>query len=303
MLSADLHTLKAKLRTVENVVKEVGICDREYRKLMGIAGGALRASRRTRSLIEIAHERHNPFPLPEHMRLAREAMIPLKCRPGSEDLRKRIVEIEGMLADYEPKTIWASASKSYMLGFTAMSRALHHNDQHNWFGGRKEWRRAIVEAEQFFEQGRITIANAPNEHLQEEQHILRKLDHVLFNNWLVAVAAQPKIGMGRSREETDGILREASVLTKLSEFLNENPFLWQAAWNGLEIASTLKSDDDEMLPFYNKLKELDSGFQSFDYSPGEVPSISGELGMAYFCERFRDRLHVDNPEPTTKKKG
>jgi hypothetical protein len=210
-----------------------------------------------------------------------------------------------MLADYEPKTIWASASKSYMLGFTAMSRALHHNDQHNWFGGRKEWPRAMIQAEQFFDRGQITIAKAPNDCPHDEKHLLAKLDHVLFNNWLVAVAAQPKLGMGRSREETDGILREARVLSRLIEFLQENPFLWQAAWNGLEIASTLRGSDNEMLSFYNKLKELDSGFQSFDYSPGEVPSISDEPGMAYFCARFRDRLHVDNPEPIkpSNKKG
>jgi hypothetical protein len=137
--------------------------------------------------------------------------------------------------------------------------------------------------------------------------VLKRLERVLFNNWLVAIAAQPKFEIGRSRAETDKILREAGVLKRLKEFLEENPFLWQAAWNGLEIASTLKSADDEMLFFYNKLKALDSGFQSFDYSPGEVPSISDEPGMAYFNNRFRLKLHVDNPEPTkphpTKKKG
>jgi hypothetical protein len=39
------------------------------------------------------------------------------------------------------------------------------------------------------------------------------------------------------------------------------------------------------------LKKLDPGFQSFDYSPGEVLAISAEPGMKWFSERYRDRLH------------
>jgi hypothetical protein len=66
--------------------------------------------------------------------------------------------------------------------------------------------------------------------------------------------------------------------------------LWQAAVNGLELASRLKASDNDMLFFYTELLRLDPGFERFAYSPGEVVAIKDEPGLAYFRERFS---HLD----------
>jgi hypothetical protein len=300
MISAELKRQYHLLGSWAKVADEVGLCDRKIRAIVNNPGAAARVSQRTRYEIERARERSQPFPLVEHMRLAREAMLPLKQRPGSEDLRKRIVEIEGMLQDYRPPSLWAAASRCYLLAFTAMSRGLHHNNQHNWFGGPLAWRQAMSDAEKWCAEGRRIIARKELDMNEDELPMISRLEYGLFNNWLIAIAGQAKFKLGRSREETERILRDADAIKALKSFLKENPFLWQSAWNGLEIASTLKGDDEEMLFFYNELKRLDSGFQSFDYSPGEVPAISQEPGMAFFCERFRNRLHIDNPKPRRK---
>ena len=52
----------------------------------------------------------------------------------------------------------------------------------------------------------------------------------------------------------------------------------------------LRSEDDALY-FYGKLMDLDPGFQSFDYSRGEVPALSEVPAMKWFCDRFRDTLH------------
>jgi hypothetical protein len=303
MIVAELQRFYRELGTWEKVEQETGLTARRARTFINIPGKGATASPRTRRDITRARERREPFPLVEHMRLAREAMVPLKQWPGDEGLRKRIIEIEGMLHDHHPKSIWGKASRCYLLGFTATSRALHHNNQHNWFGGPSQWCQAINEAERSYEEGRAIIGQGS--HDLSEIDVLKRLDYALFNNWLVAIAGGAKMRGGRSRDETNRLLLEANALSALRQFLEQNPFLWQAAVNGLELASTLalsaKSQDEmqhyerEMLYFYEELKRLDRGFQSFDYSPGEVPAISKEPGMAYFSAQFRNRLHVDNP--------
>jgi len=97
--------------------------------------------------------------------------------------------------------------------------------------------------------------------------------------------------IGRTIREALELLRDRSALAAVRQFLADNPYLWQAAYNGLELASAFESDVDALW-FYGELKRLDPGFQSFDYSPGEVPSLSNEPGMAWFCRRYRKQLHV-----------
>jgi hypothetical protein len=124
----------------------------------------------------------------------------------------------------------------------------------------------------------------------DDRKMIQALRPFLLINWLDLIIGQAKKGYKRTSEEGVELLRTRDALQTLRGFLEHNPFLWQAAFNGVETASTLKSDDDALW-FYERLESLDPGFRSFDYSPGEVPSISAEPGMAYFSQRYRQRLH------------
>jgi hypothetical protein len=96
-------------------------------------------------------------------------------------------------------------------------------------------------------------------------------------------------------EEKETLFENKKALPFLKELMIKFPYLWQAPFNGLEQASSLRKDEFALW-FYNKLKWLDPGFQDFDYSPGEVLAISAEPGMAYFNAKYRDKLHIPNPK-------
>jgi hypothetical protein len=296
MITSELKRLHFQLGTWPAVADDVGASDRRLRDIVRIPGEGARVDKRLREDTRLAYLRKNPFPLPEYMLYARDELVVLKAWPGSAELRRRIIEVEGMLARHSPDSVWDDASRDYLLGFTATSRATHHHNQDNWFGGRKGWKSAIEEAEAFHWKGHQKIVHALSAPLpRTDQEILRRLDQALYNNWLCAVGEQMKFG--RSRVEVRNILEKAQALESLKQFLEDNSYLWQAAANGLEIASSIESSDEWMLYFYNKLKEIDPGFQSFDYSPGEIPALSAEPELANFCARFRNELHIDNPPP------
>jgi hypothetical protein len=73
----------------------------------------------------------------------------------------------------------------------------------------------------------------------------------------------------------------------------------QAAWNGLDLAEEIKTkeSDEIAIVFYERLKAINPGFQSFDYKPGEVGSLTEE--MPHFSMRFRKAHHKDLPEKKT----
>jgi hypothetical protein len=128
----------------------------------------------------------------------------------------------------------------------------------------------------------------------------------VFINWTQIIQEQVKAGWENrfnkvmSPVELAALLREKEALLTLKNLLKDFPYLWQAAFNGLEQAS-MSRDDEYALWFFAELKRLDPGFQDFDYTLGEVSSISAEPGMAYFHAKYREDLHTPNKIQPKKK--
>ena len=290
----ELHRLLGSRRAVEI---DTGVTEKVQQNVVNEPGYQVSAA--TRKLLNEAHERRRPFPLPEMFRLARKKLTELKARPGSRELLEEIVKMEGFLHLSRSRTPLEAIALGYLRVLYLMSKALHHNKAAEWFGGRSAWKAFLAEAEIECERA-LGLAD---EHLArvdvkpDDRDMIERLRPFLLINWLQLVAEQAKARYKRTPEEAERLLRDRNALKALREFLEQNPYLWQVAYNGLETASILKSDSDALW-FYERLKDLDPGFQSFDYSPGEVVSLSDEQGMAYFCQRYRERLH----KPITSRK-
>jgi hypothetical protein len=294
-LVRDMHDETGSWTRVD---EEIRWSDRKRRDFLNTPGGAKALSRGTRQAIARAARRLLPFPLPEHLTALRAKLADLKARPSSSELEEFLSITHGLLVDARPTTLFTQAAYGYVLGLVLMSMALHHKNQNGWFGGRAKWREYLQGAEQVFDRCGRAIDEGLNDAPKEEQKVLARLRPFLLINWIATVVEQAKAGYHRSIDEALTLLRDKDALAELRRFLNTYPHLWQAAWNGLDLASMF--EDDEMACwFYNRLKVIDRGFQSFDYAPGEVQSISVE--MPYFSARFREQLH--KPIPPKKRRS
>lgn len=296
MITVELRAIaKAKGRSA--TARGFGIGDRTLQLILNEAGRAAKASESFRLEVREEYNRLRPFPLPSDLRIAREELTARKARPGSAELQRFLIMLEGMLNRAQATTFSAGPIK-YMLGMCNWSKALHHGGAATWFGGDDNRRASASQAEGNFEeaQGAVKEALAGNlrpgerELLPGEREMLEQLEPAIFINWMCIVSEQAKLGWHRTLPDALQIMREKNALARLKEFVSANCELWQAIYDGLELSS-LSQSEDYALWFYDKLKEADKGFQSFDYSPGEVPSLAKEPGMKWFHDRFRPTLH------------
>jgi hypothetical protein len=284
------------------VEEYVGITKRVRQLIVNEPGYAARIERCTQVAIDTAYKELNPIPLTEWDRIARNIWVDLKKDPGGDKLRDFLVMLEKYLEGGRPKT--ASAFEKVSAGYmdavvVQMSKALHYGTKSSgWFGGPPAWKAALLKAEQGCERNiRLTDQALLDAGLSpEERKMLGQLRALLLVNWIAAVLEQAKRGFNRTLDEVVALLQERRALQSLRECLAQHPYLWQCAYNGLDTASICHEQDEDMLFFHGHLTRLDRGFESFDYSPGEVPSISAEPGMKYFRERFPHLHKPNNPK-------
>jgi hypothetical protein len=274
----------------------IGIDKRLRRLIVNKPGYAARIDRRTQAALDMAYEQLQPFPLPEHHGLSRKRWLFLKQRPGDTELREFVIMLEGYLLRSQPRSIAERIADGYMKAVVVgMSKGLHHKNMHGWFGGHAGWKLALAEAETECERNiRMADEALIDDLSRDDRYMVERLRVLLIVNWIALVLEQAKRGYHRKVDEALVLLEERGALETLTRSLREYPYIWQIAYNGLDLASMLKRDA-EALEFYQHLKRLDPGFQSFDYPPGEAPALSAEPGMAHFCRQYREQLHIPLP--------
>jgi hypothetical protein len=315
MLAVDIlssiYALRSALGgTFAAVEVELG-WDASYRKgVTNKPGGALRCSPSTHSRVNDAMAVHCPFPL-KYMRRGREILTELKSRPGSKELARFIAFSEEVLTGRDPQDQPRLVEYEYMRMMTAMSKALHHHNQTSWFGGPAQWpvwlRDAKAHADKAINLIDSLIGEEASDDLPEEDrkrlHNLRAFVEI---NRIQIIQEQSKKGyLGSDGEpvtplKAQKIFRDCDALESLKKIVEAYPWIWQAIYNGLEIAATL-AEDDYALWFHDRLTAIDPGFHDFDYPhSGEIRPISAEPGMAYFNAKFRATRHQPINQPTKK---
>jgi hypothetical protein len=76
-------------------------------------------------------------------------------------------------------------------------------------------------------------------------------------------------GKVMSISEMRRLFRKIDALGQLKKVVETFPYLWTAAYDGLE-QSSMMEDDSYALWFHSELTRMDPGFQDLDYSPGEL---------------------------------
>lgn len=306
LVAPALQELYAVLASWTAVGVAVKLDPRTVRRLWKVPGAANNADPTTREQIAAALEKERPFPVKcAYLRKAREHLTLLKSRPGAEELENYLIELEGFLYAFDPSDPAVLLEYKYMRMMVCASKALHRGTRTTWFGDRKNWveylRAAVVNAEEA-----IPIADAILQQDPEDRDVAH-LRAILLVNWVQLLHEEAKKeyrnipGKRMSQPELAALLRERQVLSMLKSLLAEFPYLWQAVYNGLELASSqmeladsTQKDDDDALWFYETLKRLDPGFQDFDYTPGEVKAISKEPAMRCFHDKYRASRHIPN---------
>lgn len=296
MYVVKLKEMEKELGQRKKLVARLGRSTRAIQGYMNTPGKGATISLTMRALIDNEHESLRPFPLPDDLRIAHNVLVRLKANPGSAELRDYLIMMEGLLLRAKP-SIAEAACITYMLGMLNWSKAFHHGRKATWFGGMNNWKAYALQAEHEFEAAREFADKAQDAELAAaEKELILQLKPTIICNWFGVVAEQAKRGYRRSFPEVLELLKERKCVELLRSFVEDNPYLWQAIFNGLELSSWFQSAPDALW-FYDHLKNADPGFQSFDYSPGEVPSIAKEPGMKWFHDEFRDRLHVPTNPP------
>ncbi len=287
--------LRDCLGSWEKVAEALGYSTRQPSRIQVPGYGAGRICPIARREVERLLEAYRPFPLGDLYRKSREWLVAEKSRPGSDDLRRCLEILDGYLAQLRPADETQEMEHHYMCMMVAVSKALHHGRKSGWFGDCTAAH--LVCAQEHAEAG-LRLAEASRAKKCNEDRVAR-LQAIFFVNWIMLILEQSKLGeknlfsVKLKLEHGKQILRAENALVRLKCFVSEFPFLWQAVYNGLEVASTLNADADAIW-FYTRLKSLDPGFQDFDYSPGEVLSISREEGMKYFHDKYRQKFHTPN---------
>lgn len=255
-----------------------------------------RASKGSRATIERIARVELPFPLlMRFLRVAREELVRLKAQPGKPALRKYLIILDGFLKAHEPTDDALLMEFLYMRMMVAMSKALHQGGDPDGLDG--SLAAHLAYAQECAQKGMEATDNWLRENPKDVR--VAHLRAVMYVNWIQIHQEQTKAklptlsGRVMTTTQLDKMFRDERVLAKLVVLVRLFPYLWQALYNGLELASTLHEDRYAMW-FYRGLKKCDSGFQDFDYSPGEVMPISKEIGMKYFAKKYRSTLHIPN---------
>jgi hypothetical protein len=297
-----LQELVYKMGSVAKTAESTGLSPKQVGRILKIPGQGGAVQENTRRQLAAALEEVSPFPLLiERLKHARKHLLSLERYPGSNSLREFVCSYDGCL-DQEPDDDHGRIQFQYIRMMFATSKALYHGGKVNWFNPRsKHLQDAQKDAESAIKLADQILQNDP------DNENVRHLRAILFVNWTQIIQEQVKAkfpnlnGTVMSVTEMRTLFREKNALGQLKEVIEKFPYLWTAAYNGLEQSSMLQ-DDSWALWFYNELKRMDCGFQDFDYTPGELVAISAERGMAYFHDKYRDQLHTPNPIRSRQKK-
>jgi hypothetical protein len=299
----ELHKIKGSR---EKVADALGVDKSQVKRWDLIPGAGATMRQHSREKIAGVHEECRPFPLrDEFLSSARSLYVDLKAKPGLPPLRKYLITLDGFLK-VDPADEVQLVQYLYMRTVVSGSKALHHGGNANWFTNEDLPRsKHLQDSQAHSERGMEVADEILRKHPEYED--IRHLRGLLFINWSQTILEQAKAnwpdrnGRKRSLVGLNDDFRQNDVINTHKRILADFPYLWQAAYNGLEHSCVVRQDDDALF-FHSELKRLDAGWQDFDYSPGEVLAISAEKGMSYFHNKYRDKLHIPNPTQQSKEK-
>lgn len=297
-----LQELRHFTGSLAKAAESAGLSLKQAGRYINEPGRGALVQENTRRQLAAALEEVSPFPLfIERLKYARKHLLSLEADPGCNSLQEYILSYDGCL-DQEPDDDHGRLQFRYMRMMFATSKALYHGGKVNWFNPRsKHLQDAQKDAESAIELADQMLLNDP------DNRDVRHLRAIIYVNWTQILLEQVKAkspnlsGNVMSVTELKTLFRKENALAQLKEVVENFPYLWTAAYNGLEQSSMLE-DDRHALWFYHELKRMDSGFQDFDYSPGELLPISEEKGMIYFCLKYRAQLHTPNPIRSSQKR-
>ena len=289
--------------SLAKAAERAGLTERHARRLVKEPGRGALVQENTRQQLAAALEEVSPFPLTlSSLKYGRSLLITLESNPGSNPLRDFLCSYGELLNNQEPDDDHKRIQFGYMRMMIATSKAMYHGGKVSWFHPRSEHlRNAQKDAESAIKLADQMLLNDP------DNKDVRHLRAILFVNWTQIIQEQVKAkfpnlsGKVMSVTEMRRLFRETKALGQLKKVVENFPYLWTAAYDGLE-QSSMMEDDSHALWFHRELTRMDPGFQDFDYSPGELVAISAEHGMTYFHNKYRDQLHTPNPIRSRQKK-
>jgi hypothetical protein len=224
-----------------------------------------------------------PPPLPTFALLWRDKLMQLKARPGAGELKDHL---ESWTALFDHPGLSGDQVTAVVLSYcnllSHMTMALQDGNSSSWF----DVGDCLQRAEQIAERAKGQLAALDPAGLTDDaQKTIAWLRPIIFLNWVQTIVERQKRNLHRTREDVRAILEEHTVLTVIRDTLQENPFFWQLAYNALEIACVLE-DEGAAWEFHSVLVDLDPGFKSLEYTPGEVVSIGREPNMEFFRKLY-----------------
>jgi hypothetical protein len=227
-----------------------------------------------------------PPPLPNFALLWRDKLMQLKARPGSGELKDYL---EAWTAFFDHPGLSGDPVTAAVLGYcnllSYMTMALQDGNSGTWF----DIGDSLEKAEQIAEKTKDLLATFNLSDFPEDaQKTIMWLRTIVFLNWVQTIVEREKRKLCRTRQEIKAILVAQDVLTVIRDTLQANPFFWQLVYNALEIACVLE-DEGAAWEFYSTLVDLDPGFKSLGYTPGEVIPIRDEPNMAFFRDLYAKR--------------
>lgn len=252
------------------------------------------ASAKLKAAVDSLFEQKFPFPLPHHQQITRQRLTAAKRDPGSVTLLNVIEEIEGYVADFVPAQPFHAAGMKYLGYLARHARAVLCKSEtaatpNAAFGDKKRLRTSLADAITDLQEGRAIITRAldqPNP--IPEESALKELDAVLFLNWVVAIGSYIPGDPPPNPAELTIKFHACDALGTFRAALQQLPYEWRVPYNGLDIASRLRADDNDLWLFYSRLCDFDSGFRDFDYRGlGEVKSIAKNPELEFFRQRCR----------------
>lgn len=273
--------------SIGEAARELGISDRHIKNLTTKPGAANNINDKNKKTINEFYNKVNPFPLPDHQNLCRTNFELLKTRSGSQELLEKIIEIEGWVEYSDPVSKFVSAGNYYLSFMAKFSRAIHRESNVN-FCTENQIPAYLKDAENALRTGLGIIHEALQDPLLSNEHNkLSDLSEIMYMNLVVTCVARSDFSGGYSSDELKDILNSMNGIDNLKNLVETKPYMWQAAYNGLEIASRLERDDATLKYFYGKLVEMDPGFRDLSYKPGEAKALNEEPAMSFFIDRIR----------------
>ncbi|MGY0570674.1 hypothetical protein ACTGJ9_006125 [Bradyrhizobium sp. RDM12] len=291
------HLLSVKLGrevTWEDVEKHFGLHERHRKYLTNTPGYKSSPSTKLKIMVKYLALLEPP-PLPDFALLWRDKLMELKAKPGGDPLKDHL---ERWTALFNHPSLSGDPVTVIVLGYcnllSHITMALQAGKSKDWF----DIPQSLEKAEQLAETTKNQLAALNLSALPDgAKKTITWLRPIVFLNWVQVILEREKRGLSpeRARKHVIALLKKNKVLTVIRDALQTNPFFWQLVYNALEIACVLE-DKDAAWEFYEKLVELDPGFKSLSYTPGEVIPIKDEPNMEFFRKLYAEK-HAQKRQP------